>query len=118
MLTERLSKILLCLCVVAIACVATVVGCTPTPGGGGGQGTLTLSLDPSLDDAGTVKAPTITSAVLLNTTGQVIATATVTAGAAGFDLSGLGAGNYFVRVNDLGDDLVPTHIDDPTANVS
>ncbi len=81
-------------------------------------GTLTLRLEPSLDGGGDIKAPSITKAELLNTAGAVVKTATLNAGAAQFDLSNMKAGNYFIRVNGLAADLVPTRIDDPAKSVS
>lgn len=81
-------------------------------------GTLTLSLEPSLDGGGDVKAPSITKAELLSTAGAVVKTATLKAGAAQFDLSSVKAGDYFIRVNGLAADLVPTRIDDPTTSVT
>jgi len=77
-----------------------------------------LSLEPSLDGGGDVKAPSITKAELLNTRGAVVKTATLNAGNAQFDLSNLKAGDYFIRVNGLASDLVPTRIDDPTKSIS
>ena len=35
-----------------------------------------------------------------------------------FDLSGVTMGDFFIEVNDLDQDLVPTRIDDPTVNVT
>ncbi len=81
-------------------------------------GTLTLTLEPSLDGGGDTKAPTITKAELLSTAGAAIKTATMKAGAAEFDLSNVKAGDYFIRVNGLASDLVPTRIDDPTKSIS
>jgi len=79
---------------------------------------LTLSLDASQNDAGTVKVTSITKAELLSTAGAVVATATITAGTAQFSLSGLTVGSYFIRVNSLADDLVPTKIDSTAANIT
>lgn len=82
------------------------------------SGKLTLSLQTSLDSSGdSIKATSITKAELLSTTGTVINTATIIGGTARFDLSGVQAGDYFIRVNDRADDLVPTRIDDPTEDI-
>ncbi len=81
-------------------------------------GMLTLSLQPGLDSDGDIKATTITTAELLGTDGTVMITATLAGGTAQFDLSNISAGDYFIRVNGLSDDLVPTRIDDPTKAVS
>jgi hypothetical protein len=76
-------------------------------------GILTLSLQSSLDGKGDIKATSITSAELLGLDGTVIKTATLAGGKAQFDLGSIAMGDYFIRVNNLADDLVPTHIDDP-----
>lgn len=79
---------------------------------------LTLSLDTSLNSGGTSKATAITKAELLDTGGAVAATATIGGGAAQFPLTGLAAGTYFIRVNDLADNLLPTRLDNPAAGVT
>ncbi len=76
-------------------------------------GILTLTLQPGLDGDGDIKATSITSAELLGLDGGVIKTATLTGGKAQFDLGSIAGGDYFIRVNNLADDLVPTRIDDP-----
>ncbi len=81
-------------------------------------GKLTLSLQPSLDGDGSIKATSITKAELLGTDGTVVKTATIIGVNAQFDLSGVAAGDYFIRVNGLADDLVPTRIDDPTKDIN
>ncbi len=81
-------------------------------------GKLTLSLQPSLDGEGDIKATSITKAELLAPDGTMVTTATVAGGTAQFNLSGTVAGDYFIRVNDLSDDLVPTRIDDTTMAVN
>ncbi len=81
-------------------------------------GRLTLSLQSSLDGGGDIKATAITKAELLGPDGAVVMkTATITGGTAQFNLSGVQAGDYFIRVNDLADDLVPTRIDDATKDI-
>jgi PKD repeat protein len=81
--------------------------------------TLSLALDSSLNDTGaTTKATAITKAELLNSAGSVVGTATVTGGVAKFDLTGLSAVTYFIRVNDLADDLVPVKLDSTSVNAS
>lgn len=75
---------------------------------------LTLSLDATLNTTGTSKATSLTSAQLLDTTGAVVSTGTISSGVAAIPMSGLSAGNYFIRVNNLSNDLVPTRITNPT----
>ncbi len=84
----------------------------------GTAGKLTLSLQPSLDGNGNVKATSITKAELLGTDGTLMKTATLSGGKAQFDLNGVVPGDYFIRVNDLPDDLVPTRIDDPNTDIN
>lgn len=81
-------------------------------------GKLTLSLQPSLDREGDLKATSITTAELLGPDGTVMINGIVAGGTAQFNLSGIAAGDYFIRVNGLADDLVPTRIDDPTKAIS
>jgi len=81
-------------------------------------GILTLSLQPGLDGKGDIKVTSITSAELLGLDGTVIKMATLTGGTAQFDLGSIGGGDYFIRVNNLADDLVPTRIDDPTKAIN
>lgn len=78
---------------------------------------LTLDLDSTLNGDNHIKASSFTSAVLLTTAGTKVTTATIVAGKAIFDLRGIEAGDYFVEVNDDADDLVPTRIDDPSAEI-
>ncbi|MBM3474225.1 MAG: hypothetical protein FJX75_13230 [Armatimonadetes bacterium] len=81
--------------------------------------TLTLSLSTQLDTSpGAVKATSITQAELLNTAKTLVKTATIAGGAAQFDLTGLAAGHYFIRVNALASDLVPTKIDNPALSMT
>lgn len=80
--------------------------------------TLTLRLAAELDtSAGTVKVTSITHAELLNTARTVVKTARIRNGAARFPLTGLTAGHYFIRVNGLASDLVPTRISNPAASL-
>ncbi len=83
------------------------------------SGKLNLSLLASLDvNDGDIKATSITTAELLSTSGSVIKTANLIDDTAQFDLSGVEAGDYFIRVNALSDDLVPTRIEDPAKPTS
>lgn len=82
-------------------------------GGGGGGPALSLSIDPTLVEAGSTKAGSLSKVELLDTAGTVLKIATISAGTASIDMTGLSGGNYFLRVNDLADDLVPTKIDNP-----
>lgn len=81
-------------------------------------GTLTLTIMTSLDAKGTIKAANMTSAELLSTDGFVVTTATVANNTTKFNLSGLTPGDYFIRINGLADDLVPTRIDDSTVPIN
>jgi len=81
------------------------------------SGTLALSLDSTIDGDGTIIATSITSADLLDAAGALVVHGTVAAGTATFDLTGVGAGSYFIEVNRDANDLVPTIIDDPLDNV-
>jgi hypothetical protein len=79
--------------------------------------TLNLKLSTTLDNVpGTTKVTAITSAELLDKTGAVVSTATIASGTAKANLTGLATGDYFIRVNGLATDLVPTRI--VTAGVS
>lgn len=99
-------------------------------------GTLTVSLQPSLDGNGTIKATSITKAVLSSPDGALpdgsfglsrggyggkydtaYKNATIINGTAQFNLSIGDAGDRFIRINDLNDYLIPTRIDDPTKDV-
>lgn len=92
-----------------------------TGGGGGGTGgggtgaALQFSINSAIVETGAIKASTLTKVELLDTSGALLKTATLANGTATFDLAGLSAGNYFLRVNDLAADLVPTRIDNATA---
>ena len=96
---------------------------------------LTFSLYSTLDGGGSIKATstTMTKVELLGTSGAVVKTATLSSGTAAFDLTGVTAGPYFIRVTDPNNtddsvlpavtvapdaNLVPTIIDDPSVNIS
>ena len=81
-------------------------------------GKLTLRLQTSLDGEGDVKATSITRAELINPDGTVIINGNVSGGTVSFDMSGIVAGDYFIRINDLADDLVPTRIDDTATDIN
>lgn len=120
---------------------------TPYPGGAnfvyftiidtGAGGTLTASLSPSLDGKGDIRATSITKAVLSSPDGALpggsfvissggygiiystaYKTATIINGTAQFNLSAGDAGDRFIRINDLNDNLIPTRIDDPTKGIA
>ncbi len=81
--------------------------------------TLTILLDPSIDgDSDDVKAAVLTSADLLDKTGRTVVSGTITSGSAVVSLVGVVAGDYFLRLNGDADDLVPTRLDDPNADVA
>lgn len=75
-------------------------------------GSLTLKLDATLDGGGDIKATTLTKGVMLSATGTTVSTGTVTGGNLVFNLSGVSAGDYFIVVNDIMTDKVPTRIAD------
>ncbi|MCZ7382674.1 MAG: hypothetical protein O8C64_14025 [Candidatus Methanoperedens sp.] len=108
-----LNKYLIVLVVWLTLCIGLAAAQTATT-----AGILTLSLQPSLDGKGDIKATSITSAELLGLDGGVIKTATLTGGTAQFDLGSVAGGDYFIRVNNLADDLVPTRIDDPAKAIN
>lgn len=85
-----------------------------------GPGALILSLDATLDgEEGAVKASAIIDAQLRDGKGAKVATATVASGRAVFALGAVKVrGDYFIEVNGDSDDLVPTRIDDPSAEVT
>ncbi len=71
---------------------------------------LTLSLDSTLDGTGNIIVNSISSAILTDTGGTVVKTAQTTSGRAGFDLSQVAPGDYFITINDLSQDRIPTRI--------
>ena len=79
---------------------------------------LAITLQPSLDSGGVIKVTSITKTELLNTDGSVANAAVVANNVAKFNLSELHTGDYFVRINDLSDDLIPTRIDDITKSIN
>jgi len=74
---------------------------------------LLVRLSRQLDGKGNVKAWTIRKAELLDTRGRLVRNGTIAAGIARFPTGRIGAGTYFVRINDLDRYLVPTRIDNP-----
>jgi hypothetical protein len=93
-------------------------GCPPPVVPPPPAGVLTLSLDPALNADDTVIATSIRTADLLDGAGKVVVTGTPAGPSATFDVAGLAAGDYFIRINGLVNDLVPTRIDDPAAATS
>ena len=102
--------------------IAVFVICLILGTGLAAAGTLTVSLQPSLDSKGDIiRAKSITKAELLRMDyNGTITTVTGTAAnfTALFNLSGIAPGDYFIRVNDLTDNLIPTRIDDPTKDIN
>jgi len=78
-------------------------------------GKLTVSLDTNIvdSDSAWVQGP-ITSAVLYAFPGNSLKAASVSNGVATFDLTGIGAGNYYLIINNLTDLREPTYIADPS----
>lgn len=79
---------------------------------------LAVALDSSQNGGGSVKLASITTGEMLNTSGTIVSTATIAGGVANFDMTGLTAGTYFLRLNNLTNDLVPTRLDNPTVNTN
>jgi hypothetical protein len=71
---------------------------------------LTLSLDPALDGAGDVLVNSISSASLADTAGTIVKAAQIESGRAAFDISQLAPGDYFITINDLPEQKIPTRI--------
>lgn len=79
---------------------------------------LAITLQPSLDSGGIIKVTSIMKAELLNTDGSIAKTAVIANNVAKFNLSRIHTGDYFIRINDLSDDLVPTRIDNVTKSIN
>ena len=80
---------------------------------------LTLTLNATMDGTGASTVDAITSAVLLNTAGSTVATATLLDNmTAQFDLNGISPGDYFIEVNHLAGDRVPTRIDSNESDIN
>lgn len=75
---------------------------------------LNIWLSASLNGTGVIKATTITKAELLNSARVRVALATIVGAKASFPMTGLTSGQYFIRINGLNSDLVPTRIGNPT----
>lgn len=75
---------------------------------------LNIWLSASLNETGVIKATTITKAELLNSARVRVALATIVGAKASFPMTGLTAGQYFIRINGLNSDLVPTRIGNTT----
>lgn len=72
---------------------------------------LTISLDSTLDDTtGTTLANSITSATLADSTGTLIKTALISDGKANFYIEDLYPDDYFITINGLNQERVPTRI--------
>ncbi|VVB94327.1 Uncharacterised protein [uncultured archaeon] len=99
-----------------LICFSLSMGSTVVQAATGGK--LMLSLQPGLDGEGDVKATSITKAELTSPDGIVMINGDVSGGTVQFNLSGIDAGDYFIRVNDLADDLVPTRIDDTATAIN
>ncbi len=99
-----------------LICFLLSMGSTVVQAAAGGK--LILSLQPGLDGEGDVKATSITKAELTSPDGIVMINGDVSGGTVQFNLSGIDAGDYFIRVNDLADDLVPTRVDDTATAVN
>ena len=77
-------------------------------------GNLTLKLEASLDGGGDIKATTLTKGVMQNVSGTTVSAGTIIGGNLVFNLSGVSKGDYFIIVNDILTDKVPTRINDAT----
>lgn len=92
---------------------AQAAGVTPAQAVGP---TLTVRLTTGLETYGTNLVTAITGAALVR--GATSRTATMTSGAAVFDMTGLTKGFYNIRINGLGTAVVPCKIDDPTVSMT
>ena len=72
--------------------------------------TLSVGFNPTLETGQHALVTEITKAELLNGSGQVVSTASVAGGVASFALSGVPTGDYFIRLNDLANDLLPVRL--------
>jgi hypothetical protein len=84
-------------------------------------GTLTVSLQPGLDGNGTILADSLTKAELLERSVDInvpAAVGTVADNTVLFNLSVIKPGDYYIRLNNRSDYLIPTLIDDPTKDIS
>jgi hypothetical protein len=81
--------------------------------------TLTLSLNTTMDGTSTPIVTNITSAVLLDKSGAPVKTATIPDSiTAKFSLSGLTPGDYFIEINGLTGDRLPTRIDSTASDIN
>jgi hypothetical protein len=80
---------------------------------------LTLTLNTTMDGTNNTLVNNITSAVLLDTLGNILATATFPDNmTAQFSLSGISPGDYFIEVNNHTAALVPTRIDNNISDIN
>ena len=81
--------------------------------------TLTLSLNTTMDGTSTPIVTNITSAVLLDKSGAPVKTATIPDSiTAKFSLSGLTPGDYFIEINGLAGDRLPTRIGSTASDIN
>ncbi|MDL5504018.1 MAG: hypothetical protein QSU88_12480, partial [Candidatus Methanoperedens sp.] len=79
---------------------------------------ITLTLNTTMD-GGNATVTSITNAVLLNREGGIIESAILQDDmTAQFDLNGITPGDYFIEVNDLAGDRVPTRIDSNASGIN
>ncbi|KPQ43719.1 MAG: hypothetical protein MPEBLZ_01739, partial [Candidatus Methanoperedens nitroreducens] len=79
---------------------------------------ITLTLNSTMD-GGNATVTSITGAVLLDRAGAIIETAVLPDNmTAQFDLNGITPGDYFIEVNGLADDRVPTRIDSNESDIN
>ncbi len=80
---------------------------------------LTLTLNNTMDGMSPSLVNNITSAMLLDTSGNNVATAALPDNmTAQFNLSGIIPGEYFIEVNGLAGDHLPTRIDSNASNIN
>ncbi len=80
---------------------------------------LTLTLNTTMDGISTPIVNNITSAVLLDKLGNTVATATLPDSmTAQFILTGISPADYFIEVNGLAGDLLPTRIDSNASDIN
>jgi plastocyanin len=95
-----------------IAALVVVPGASATP-------KLTLTLNSTMDGTSPPLVSNITKAVLFDTSSNTVATATLPDNmTAQFNLSGISQGDYFIEVNGLAGDHLPTRIDSNASDIN
>ncbi len=100
-----------------VTATPTVTVTAPTPTAPTSK--LTLTLNNTMDGTSPPLVNNITSAVLLDTSGNNVETATLPDNmTAQFNLSGISPGDYFIEVNGFAGDHLPTRIDSNASDIN